>query len=108
MLPGRPDNSREAIGQSHGGFVVTTLALAIERPTAQMIECVSGALGTMRTEQRGSSTVYDEGSQVDIALLGDFSEPALLRTRALVGRKAQPGREVTARRKSLDIPDDGA
>src|ERR1700732_1394806 len=63
-----------------------------------MIEWVSRALGTMRTEQRGSSTVYDEGSQVDIALLGDFSEPALLCTRALVGRKAQPGREVTARR----------
>jgi hypothetical protein len=27
----------------------------------------------MCTEQRRSSTVYDEGSKVDIALLGDFA-----------------------------------
>jgi hypothetical protein len=62
MLPGRPDDSREAIGESDGSLVVTSLTLAVESPTAQTVEGVSGALSTMGREQCRSSAVYEERS----------------------------------------------
>ena len=60
--PGRPDDSSEAIGKSDGGFVVSALTLAIECPSTQAVEAVSGALSAVRREQGRSSAVHQERS----------------------------------------------
>jgi hypothetical protein len=107
VLPSCPDDSGESIGERDGGLVVTALALAVERPAAQPIEGVPGALGAMSCEQCRSCTVHEQCSQVSVALLGDFSQATFFGTRAFVGSEAEPGGEVTARGEALDIADHG-
>src|SRR5450631_361966 len=43
-----------------------------------------------------------------MALLRDSAQSAFLCTRALVGGQAEPGGEVTARGKAMDVANDGA
>src|SRR5580700_3617521 len=105
MLPGRPDDASQAIGERDGGFVVASLAFAVERPTAQAVEGFARALRAVRGQQRRARPVDNQGSQVHVALLGDSAESASLGAGSLTGGEAEPGGEVSTGRKAVDITD---
>jgi hypothetical protein len=83
VLPGRPDDAGESVGECDGGFVVTALAFAVQRPVPQAVEGFAGALRPVGREQCRASPVHQERSAVHIPLLGDFAEAPPLGTGAL-------------------------
>ena len=108
VFPGRPDDTRHAIGESHGGDVVTALTLARQGALAQTVKWTAGALLAMGGHQRRAGTVHQQGAQVDVAPLGDAAESATLSTGVLSRGQSQPGSEASSVRKALDITDGGA
>src|SRR5262249_40299773 len=96
VFPGCLDDARHTIGESHSGDVVTALTLARQGPLPQTIKWTAGALLAMGGHQRRARTVHQQGTQVDVATLGDMAEPRLASGGVLARHQAQPSRELAA------------
>ena len=95
----RPQPPGQLVGQGAGGLVVAAGVLDLQCPGLQRIEVLSTTLLHPRRLQYRAGAVDQQRSYVDIAALGQASQPALL-TRGMLARgQAQPRRETQRREK---------
>jgi hypothetical protein len=71
----------------------------------EVIQGTPGTLLSLRSQQCRAGAVDQEGAQIDIAALGDATEPATFTAGVLPGSQAEPGREASPAWKAFDIAD---
>lgn len=101
--PNGPDDTREFVGDSNRGFIVTSALFDGERPAAEPV----GVFSFLGMTQNGTGTVGEQHPQVDVALFGDSSEPSDVSTGALSRGEPEVAREAACGAETVDITDEG-
>ncbi len=107
VFPGHPDDTSQFIGQSDGGLVVPASRLDVECPTSQPIRWAATSQCELCSIEHGAGTVDQKGSQIRVAALVDATEVAGAAAGVFSGRESDPGGQMPACAKPVDIDNGG-
>ena len=79
--------------------------MSLLEPVCPVTEMIGLLLAGVKDD--GSGAVDEERAQVAVTPLGDTAEPAFEAAGVLARGQAQPACELTGRRESADVPDEG-
>ena len=95
--PNGPADAGQLVRQRDSGLVVFDASLQLQSPLLRTTQpCRIDPVQLFRVGQHGTHTVDQQGSQVDIAALGDTTEITPETAARSPGRDTEPGRKVSA------------
>lgn len=99
FCPSGPDDTGDFIGESDGGFVVTTRLFDAQRPGSETVR----GLAFLGVTDNGTGSMDEEHSQVTVTALGDPSESSMGSAGVFPGSEAEVAGEMARGGKTMNV-----